>query len=165
MVYILFVAYILIIVTHPPICVMQPDDIDLQIIDILRADARTPYTEIARRLGVSEATVRRRIRSLEERGVITGYTAVVEPAKLGFSTVAMLGINTTPDRFLEVAEELMKFREVKWLATSTGDHMILAEVWTKDGKELTELISRRMGRIDGITHIRPAIILEKLKKA
>ncbi len=142
---------------------MKIDDIDLQIIDILRTDARTPYTEIARRLGISEATVRRRIKNLEERGVIAGYTAVVEPAKMGFSTVAMVGINTTPDSFLEVVQKLAELREVKWLATSTGDHMILAEVWARDGRELTEVLSRKVGRIEGIVHVRPAIILERLK--
>ncbi len=140
------------------------DEKDIKIIEILRRDARTPFTEIARRLGVSEATVRKRVEALEKAGVIKGYTIVVDPAKMGYSTVALVGINTNPDMFLSVAEKLTEFEEVRFVATSTGDHMIMAEVWTRNGKELSSLISEKIGKLEGITHIRPAIILEKLKE-
>jgi Lrp/AsnC family transcriptional regulator for asnA, asnC and gidA len=143
---------------------MMLDEKDLKIIEILRKDARTPFTEIARKLHVSEATVRKRVDALEKMGVIKGYTIVVDPAKMGFSTVALVGINTNPDMFLSVAEKLTEFEEVRFVATSTGDHMIMAEVWTKNGKELSSLISEKIGKLEGITHIRPAIILEKLKE-
>ncbi|WP_457556079.1 Lrp/AsnC family transcriptional regulator [Candidatus Pyrohabitans sp.] len=140
------------------------DEKDMKIIEILRRDARTPFTEIARRLNVSEATVRKRVDALERMGVIKGYTIVVDPAKMGFATVALVGINTNPDMFLSVAEKLTEFEEVRFVATSTGDHMIMAEVWTRNGKELSSLISDKIGKLEGITHIRPAIILEKLKE-
>lgn len=143
---------------------MIPDEKDLKIIDILRRDARTPFTEIARRLHVSEATVRKRVDTLEKMGIIKGYTIVVDPAKMGYGTVALVGINTNPDMFLSVAEKLTEFEEVRFVATSTGDHMIMAEVWTRNGKELSSLISEKIGKLEGITHIRPAIILEKLKE-
>ncbi|WP_456473827.1 Lrp/AsnC family transcriptional regulator [Candidatus Pyrohabitans sp.] len=143
---------------------MIPDEKDLKIIDILRKDARTPFTEIARRLHVSEATVRKRVDVLEKMGIIKGYTIVVDPAKMGYGTVALVGINTNPDMFLSVAEKLTEFEEVRFVATSTGDHMIMAEVWTRNGKELSSLISEKIGKLEGITHIRPAIILEKLKE-
>ncbi|HDL15625.1 MAG TPA: transcriptional regulator, partial [Euryarchaeota archaeon] len=45
-----------------------------------------------------------------------------------------------------------------------GDHMIMAEVWTRNGKELSSIISEKIGKLQGITHIRPAILLEKLKE-
>ncbi len=143
---------------------MMLDEKDIKIIEILRRDARTPFTEIARRLNVSEATVRKRVDALERMGVIKGYTIVVDPAKMGFATVALVGINTNPDMFLSVAEKLTEFEEVRFVATSTGDHMIMAEVWTRNGKELSSLISDKIGKLEGITHIRPAIILEKLKE-
>ncbi len=143
---------------------MMLDEKDMKIIEILRRDARTPFTEIARRLNVSEATVRKRVDALERMGVIKGYTIVVDPAKMGFATVALVGINTNPDMFLSVAEKLTEFEEVRFVATSTGDHMIMAEVWTRNGKELSSLISDKIGKLEGITHIRPAIILEKLKE-
>jgi len=52
---------------------------------------------------------------------------------------------------------------LKCVATSTGDHMIMTEVWTRNGLELTRLISDKIGKIDGVKRICPALILEKLK--
>ena len=140
------------------------DDKYLKIIEIFRNDARTPFTEIARKLHVSEATIRKRVKTLEKTGVIKGYTIIVDPAKMGFNTVALIGINTNPDMFLSVAEKLTMFDEVRFVATSTGDYMIMAEVWTRNGKELSSIISEKIGKLQGITHIRPAILLEKLKE-
>lgn len=140
------------------------DHKDLAIIEILQEDARTPFTEIARKLNVSEATVRKRVSALEREGVIKKYSVVVDPVKMGYSTIALVGINTNPDKFLNVAEKLTGFDEVRFVATSTGDHMIMAEVWAEDGKKLSSLLSEKIGRLGGITHIRPAILLERLKE-
>ncbi len=65
---------------------------------------------------------------------------------------------------LEATQKMATFPEANYVATSTGDHMIMAEIWTKDGKELMDLITKRMGKIEGIKKICPAIILEKLKE-
>jgi Lrp/AsnC family transcriptional regulator for asnA, asnC and gidA len=140
------------------------DQKDIKIIEILSKDSRTPFTEIARRLGVSESTIRKRVEALENRGVIKKYSIVVDPAKMGYKTVALVGLDVQPDKFLEAAEELSKLEEVKLVATSTGDHMIMTEIWTKDGRELGLLISKKLGKISGIHRICPAIILEKIKE-
>jgi Lrp/AsnC family transcriptional regulator for asnA, asnC and gidA len=140
------------------------DQKDIKIIEILSKDSRTPFTEIARRLGVSESTIRKRVEALENRGVIKKYSIVVDPAKMGYKTVALVGLDVQPDKFLEAAEELSKLEEVKLVATSTGDHMIMTEIWTKDGRELGLLISKKLGKIPGIHRICPAIILEKIKE-
>lgn len=139
------------------------DEKDLKIIEILTQDSRTPFTEIARKLRVSESTVRKRVEALENDGVILKYSIGVNAAKIGFGTVALVGLDVQPDKFLLIAQKLAEFSEVRYLATSTGDHTIMAEIWTKDGKELTKLISEKIGKIDGVNRICPAIILEKLK--
>jgi len=77
--------------------------------------------------------------------------------------VAIVGMEVDPPRLLEVAQRLCDFKEIKCVATSTGDHMIMTEIWTKDGRELTKLISEKIGTIEGMKRICPAIILEKLK--
>jgi Lrp/AsnC family transcriptional regulator for asnA, asnC and gidA len=139
------------------------DDKDRKIIEILKEDSRTPYTEIAKKLRVSESTVRKRVKALEKKGVIRKYSIVVNPAKMGYNTVAIVGLDVEPSRFLTIASKLTEFEEVKYVATSTGDHMIMFEIWTRDGKELTRIISEKIGRIKGINRICPSIILEKLK--
>ncbi|ACX72492.1 MAG: Lrp/AsnC family transcriptional regulator [Methanococci archaeon] len=139
------------------------DEKDLKIIEILMKDGRRSYTDIARELGTSESSIRKRVKKLEEEGVIKGYTAIIDPSKIGYNVVALTGFDTEPDKFLNVAKELCKFEEVKKVFTSTGDHMIMTEIWAKDGKEFSDLIFNKIGKIEGIKKICPAIILEQMK--
>ncbi|MEA1908058.1 MAG: Lrp/AsnC family transcriptional regulator, partial [Euryarchaeota archaeon] len=85
------------------------DERDILIIEILRENARTPHTEIAARLGVGESTIRNRVRLLEEGGVIKQYTVVTDPAKLGYNSVALVGIDVEPSHLLDVALHLSEF--------------------------------------------------------
>ena len=139
------------------------DEKDKKIINILLNKGRKPYTEIAKELGTSESSIRKRVKKMEEEGVIKGYEAVVEPSRLGYGVVALTGFDTSPEDFLNVAKELCKFEEVRKLHTTTGDHMIMTEIWAKDGKELTEIIFNKLSNIEGIKKVCPAIILERMK--
>jgi Lrp/AsnC family transcriptional regulator for asnA, asnC and gidA len=139
------------------------DEKDLKILEILREDSSIPFTEIARRLRLSESTVRKRVSSMVEEGVIRRFTVVLEPSKVGYNTVAIVGIDVEPSMLLEVAQRLSEIPEAKYVATSTGDHMIMAEIWARDGKELSRILSEKLGRIEGITKICPSIILERFK--
>jgi len=62
-----------------------------------------------------------------------------------------------------VSIPLTALDEVKSVVTSTGDHMIMAEVWAHDNRELTEIVTQRIGKLDGVTRVCPAIILERIK--
>lgn len=139
------------------------DKKDLKIIDMLRENARTPLTEIASRLDVSESTIRKRIRALEKNGVITQYTVVVDPSKLGYNSVSMVGIDVESTHLLDVAMRMTEFPEVKFVATSTGDHMIITEIWINDSKELGRFIAENIEKQEGVKRVSPTIILEKWK--
>jgi len=139
------------------------DELDLKILAMLREDGRRSFTEMARSLKLSESTVRKRVLALREEGVIRRFTVEVEPSKVGVNTVAIVGIDVEPTRLLEAAEKLCELEEVRSVATSAGDHMIMTEIWTRDGRALTRLISEKIGKIDGVKKICPSIILEKLK--
>ncbi|CAB49492.1 HTH-type transcriptional regulator LrpA [Pyrococcus abyssi] len=139
------------------------DERDKIILDILSKDARTPFTEIAKILGISETAVRKRVKALEEKGIIEGYTIKINPKKLGYSLVTITGVDTRPEKLFEVAEKLKEFEFVRELYLSSGDHMIMAVIWAKDGEDLADIISNKIGKIDGVTKVCPAIILERLK--
>ena len=139
------------------------DQKNRKILEILSNDSRTPFTEIGKKLRLSESTIRKRIKVMEDKGVIQKYTVVIDPARVGYNTVAIVGIDVEPSRFLSVATKMTEFDEVKYVATSTGDHMIMFEIWTRDGRELSKIISDKIGKIEGINRICPSIILEKLK--
>jgi len=139
------------------------DERDRIIIDMLTKDARTPFTEIAKVLGVSETAVRKRVKALEEAGVIKQYTIVVDPSKLGYNLVSLTGIDTLPEKIFEVAQKLKNFDFVKKVYLTSGDHMIMTEIWARNGEDLSDIISNKLGKVNGVTKVCPSIILEKLK--
>ena len=139
------------------------DETDARIIEMLEEDGRKSYTEMAEELEVSESAVRKRVSTLLSRGVIKKFTVKVDHTKLGLSTVAIVGIDVESDKMLEIAQLLCDLKDVRCVATSSGDHMIMLEVWAKNGKELNKLISERISTIEGVKKICPALILEKLK--
>ena len=135
---------------------------NLEILKILMENSRIPYIKIAKIFGVSEAAVRKRIKKLERDGVIRKYTIEVDLRKIGYEINALIGIDTEPERYIPTLEKLREMKEVMKLCSSTGDHMILIECWLKNSKELTEFI-KTLEKIEGVTKICPAIILEKIK--
>lgn len=139
------------------------DEIDAGILELLEEDSRRSFTEMAKKLNVSESSVRKRVSALQKEGVIKKFTIKVDNVKLGLNTIAIIGIDVDSGKMLKIAQELCDFKEVKCVATSSGDHMIMLEVWTKNGKELNKLISERIERIEGVRQACPALILEKLK--
>ncbi|RLI13933.1 transcriptional regulator [Candidatus Bathyarchaeota archaeon] len=139
------------------------DRVDLEILKMLQEDGRIPFTDIAQKLKLSESTIRKRVQALQRKGVIRRFTVEIDPTKIGLRTIAIVGFDVEPTKLLEVAQKLCEIKEIRSVATSTGDHMIMTEIWTRDGRELTRLISNNIGKIDGIKKICPAIILEKLK--
>jgi Lrp/AsnC family transcriptional regulator for asnA, asnC and gidA len=140
------------------------DEVNLAILKFLQEDASMPFTEIARKLKISESTVRKRVEKLKQEGVIKRFTVIIDPSKIGLNTVAIVGVDVDPSKLLEASQKMCEFPETRYVATSTGDHMIMTEIWARDGRELTKIISEKIGAIDGIKKICPAIILEKLKE-
>ncbi|MBI2658404.1 Lrp/AsnC family transcriptional regulator [Candidatus Woesearchaeota archaeon] len=140
------------------------DETDTGILEILRKNARTSFLDMAKKLRVSESTIRKRVKELENHGVIKKYSAIVEPSKLGYGSVAMVGIDVRPEKFLEVAKRLTEFENVKFVATSTGDHMIMTEIWMENSSDLREFISAKIEGMEGVTRTCPAILTERLKE-
>ena len=139
------------------------DNMDKQILEVLKNNARMPFMEIAKKLKISESTVRKRVNDLEENGVIKKYSAIVEPAKLGYGSVAIVGIDVQPEKFLSVAKKLTEYDNVKFVSTSTGDHMIMTEIWMEKSSELRDFITNTIEKMDGVTRTCPAILNERLK--
>ena len=138
------------------------DKLDLGIIEILSKNSRTPFMQMARKLKVSESTIRKRVSNLEKKSVIKKYSLVVDTGKIGYENVALIGVDASPEKYLDVAKKLTELEGVKYAASSTGDHMFMLEVWSKNGDEL-RAVSDRIKGLDGVTRICPAIIKDTLK--
>ncbi|MEF8781081.1 MAG: Lrp/AsnC family transcriptional regulator, partial [Haloferacaceae archaeon] len=111
-----------------------------RILEALEEDAQASYAEIAKQAGVSKPTVRKYIKKLEEEGVIVGYSAEVDPKKLSSQSIAMVGMDVDSGQYVEVTRKLKQLASVESLYTSSGDHMLMAEVRAGDGDELGDVI-------------------------
>jgi len=142
---------------------MSTEPTEKQILSVLEDDAQASYAEIAKRAGVSKPTVRKYIRKLEEDEVIVGYSADVDPKKLSGQSIAIVGIDVESERYVEVTRALRDRDAVEALYTSSGDHMLMAEVRASDGDELGEVINEEITSIEGIVASHPSFLQERLK--
>jgi len=140
------------------------DEIDKKIIEMLQENARMPFTKIAEKVGLSEGAVRKRVETLEKEGVIKKYTTVVEPKKMGYNSITLLGLDAEPTKLLDIAKKISELEEARIVYLTTGDHMIMAEVWARDGEHLSKILADKIGKIEGVKRLCPAIILENIKE-
>ncbi|MFC7233048.1 HTH-type transcriptional regulator LrpA1 [Saliphagus sp. GCM10025308] len=134
-----------------------------RILEVLEEDAQASYAEIASRAEVSKPTVRKYINQLEEDGVIVGYSADVDPKKLSSQTIALVGIDVASERYVEATRALKALEEVESLYTSSGDHMLMAEVRAANGDELGDVIATEILEVEGVTAAHPSFLQERLK--
>ncbi|AHF99199.1 AsnC family transcriptional regulator [Halostagnicola larsenii XH-48] len=134
-----------------------------RILEVLEEDAQASYADIADRADVSKPTVRKYIKQLEEEGVIIGYSADIDPKKLSSQTIALVGIDVASERYVEATNALKALAKVEALYSSSGDHMLMAEVRAEDGDSLGEIISGEILEIDGVTAAHPSFLQERLK--
>ncbi len=138
------------------------DATDLKIIDILKKNARIPILKMSNILGISDVAIKKRIKKMEDTGVIRGYTIKVDYSKLGYRGLAIVGLDVESSVLLEVAKKLAERENVKYVALSTGDHMVMATIIARDNEELATFIDE-IGKMKGVTKICPAIVLEVIK--
>jgi len=136
---------------------------EAEILEVLEKDAKASYGEIADAVGVSKPTVRKYIRELEEEGTILGYSAEIDPKKLGGRTVSLVGVDAESDRFLGVVESLKEVGSVRKLYISSGDHDLLAEVVTDDNSSLRETLDEEVDSIEGVDASHPTVLQERVK--
>ena len=137
------------------------DEKDEKIIKLLMKNSRIPFNYIAKELDISETAVRKRIKKLEENGIIKAYTLLVDPFLIGYEGVALVGLDTVPNKLLDVFEKIKRIPEVRYVVLSSGDHMIMFEVWCKTQKVLKSVL-KSIEKIDGVTKICPAILLKQV---
>ena len=125
------------------------DELDRRIIEILQMDGRASNARIARAVGVSEGTIRRRLRRLIQDGVIN-VIAVPNLEKMGYNTAALVGLQTDPGRIDGVAEALAELDGVHFVALTTGAQDIFIWVALSSSEELGDFLRNKVGVIPGV---------------
>ena len=127
------------------------DDVDRGIIEELQVDGRMPYTELSKRVGLSQAATRQRVNRLIDRGAMQ-VVAVTDPATLGFDYPAMVGIAVDGD-VVAVADALSSIEEVSYLVIAAGRFDILAEIVCTDADHLLRFVNDRIRALDGVRDV------------
>ncbi len=139
------------------------DDIDKKILNILKEDARTPFSKIAKMLNLSEATIHMRIKRLINYGIIKGFYVDIDPEKLGLSVVAFVLIKADPKRYREVAEKLSEMKEVYEVHEVTGEYTVLIKVRVSNREDLAKVLDM-IGNIDGVNGTYTMFVLRSHKE-
>jgi Lrp/AsnC family transcriptional regulator, leucine-responsive regulatory protein len=141
------------------------DEIDTKILTILQSDARTSNAEIARRLTMAPSAILERIRKLENRGLIEGYEARLDPDALAMGLLAFIYVRADERIGSRViGEELATIPEVQEVHHIAGEDCYLLKVRVADTHALGELLRQRFGPIEAIRSTRTTIVLETVKE-
>jgi Lrp/AsnC family transcriptional regulator for asnA, asnC and gidA len=139
------------------------DQIDCRMIELLQKDGRIPNTDIAKEIGISEATVRSRLNRLIEEGFIQ-IVAVSNPIKLGFKIVGVLRIKVDITKIEKVTKELSKIKSIWFVVHATGDSDIYTEFVARSLDELNDIIFNKVYKIEGIVRTETSLILKYIKR-
>ncbi len=141
------------------------DDADLQILQILQANARETQADVARAVGLAPSAVLERLRKLESRGLIRGYSADVDPRAVDRGMLAFVSVRSEEAPGDDnVARELARCPDVLEVHHVAGDDCYLVKVRTRDAEQLGALLRTRIGRIAGVRSTRTTIVLETVKE-
>jgi Lrp/AsnC family transcriptional regulator, regulator for asnA, asnC and gidA len=147
-----------------PRAVMQPDDLDRQIISLLRQDGRRSNREVARRLNVPEATVRYRVRRLTDSGILK-IAASVDPEHLGYALTSVISVQVEPRLFVETSNAISAMPEVMWLAITAGATDIIFTASFHNQEEMFTFIADRLAHVEGIDRIETSVCMRVVKKS
>ena len=125
------------------------DELDRKIIALLQIDGRASNAKIAREVGVSEGTVRRRLRRLIQDDVIK-VIAVPNLEKLGYGTTALIGLQTGPGRSDAVGDAIAKMEESHYVAVTTGAYDVCVWAGLESAESLGDFLRTKIGHIDGV---------------
>lgn len=128
---------------------MMMDDLDSKIIATLRQNGRASNAGIARNAGVSEGTVRRRLRRLIDEGYIV-VAAVPNPRMMGGSFEALVGVRVEPDKTNAIADAMAAMGELSWVSITTGPYDIFCWVTLSSPEDLSVFLTTKLGVIPGV---------------
>lgn len=128
---------------------VKVDALDKKLIDLLQEDAGRSSDVIAKRLKVSAATVRRRIRRLVKNNVIS-IGAIVDPGKVELPLAAIIALDVTSDKLDSVMKALASRPEIIWVSTTTGQFDIISLARFPSTDELSRFVLNEMSKIEGI---------------
>lgn len=141
---------------------LEIDSVDLKILTELITDAAIPYTEIAKKIGVSGGTIHVRMKKMEDLGIVKGSHLEINYARLGYDITAFLGIYLDKSEFYDKAvDDLRKIPEVVNVHYTTGNYSMFVKIICRDTQHLREVLHDKVQKVYGIQRTETSISLEE----
>ena len=145
---------------------MQIDGFDRRILDVLQQEGRISNQDLAERIGLSPSPCLRRVRALEESGLIAGYRAILDAAQLGLSLLALIHISMdrhTPERFANFEQKVADLPEVLECLLITGqDADYQLKVVVRDMEAYQALLLNKITRIEGVSGVHSSFVMRRV---
>lgn len=140
------------------------DEKDIEILRFLQENGRASYSEIAKKLGLSEAAVYTRVQKLIKQGLIKKIQAIVDSEKLGFNLTAIVAVRAQPSRYEYVLQELSNIPEIVEIYDVTGDYYCLMKLKVQNRESLAKLLDK-IGSMEGVVSTDTRIVLRTVKES
>ena len=138
------------------------DNTDLKILEILMQDAKKPFTEVAKKVFVSQGTVHVRMNKMEEAGIVEKNTLRINYAKLGYDITAFIGIYLEKSALYDqVLAKLKDIPEITNIHYTTGNYSMFIKIHCRDTNHLKEVLHDKMQQVEGIDRTETMISLEE----
>ena len=141
------------------------DDVNLQIIDILAKDSSTTFVEIAKQIGISDATVHLRVRRLIAAGIITKFTISVDNNLLGYDHLAFMRLNTKPGFTDQVTQDLSYIEEVLEIHEMHNRFDLFLKIRAKDLNHMRDIIEHKIRTLPNIVETELMTVLKLKRKS
>lgn len=138
------------------------DDVDRRLLDELTRDGRLSVRALAERVHISRANAYSRLERLHADGVLTGFTALVDPVRTGLTTSAYLALTVRQNSWRDLTERLRRIPEVKHMALVGGDVDVMLLVRTTDNDALRRLVLDQVQELPGVLSTRTLLIFDDL---
>lgn len=129
---------------------MEFDEKDKQILNELQENYKISYKELSEKVNLAASTIHNRVQNMLKNGIIYKFDTLVDPFKVGYESIAILGLSVDPLKLKEIAKKLTNYDEIQLVATTTGDHDMILRVLAHNEKDLWRFINEKIKIIDGI---------------
>lgn len=140
------------------------DKLDSEILELLRKDARRPYTDIAQQLGTSEGTVRNRVARLIQNQTVQ-FVGLIDPNQVGYDAPAMIGVTVQSNLLEKAANKIAQFPEVSYLVMVSGEYDLVVEVLCQDREHFASFLNDKLRQVEGVVRTQSFMILRTFKRA
>ncbi|UCC18500.1 MAG: Lrp/AsnC family transcriptional regulator [Promethearchaeota archaeon] len=129
---------------------IQFDEKDKEILNYLQENYRISYKDLSNKVNLAASTIHNRVQNMIKEGIIKKFDTLVDPFKVGYKSIAILGLSVNPMRLEEVAKKLTEYDDIQFVASSTGEYNLLVKIIAIDEKNLWRFINDEIKILEGI---------------